>query len=967
MSTTSISNAMNMECENKNERGVFVRKRTLLCGTIFVIAALTIVALLAHYMTRSKCGKLSANTSGESSVTTPGSSLPIVDFRLPKNFRPHHYQLRLQPFLNNYTFSGYVNIYIECLEDTDVITIHSNNLTLLNESIHLFSYDDKIRHVTSYDHDLERQFLIFNLNDTLHASNIYNLSLMFNGVLGDNLVGFYRSKYDKDSWMATTQFEPTDARRAFPCFDEPGMKARFTVSLVRLKGYISISNMPRNFNSNEKTNDDWEIDEYLTTPNMSTYLLAFIVTNFSYADQKSVGDVEFRVYSRPAAKDQTKFAVETGPLVLDFFDDFFNIPYPLPKQDMIAIPDFGSGAMENWGLITYREATLLFDSTLSSIQNKENIAIVIAHELAHQWFGNLVTPAWWDDLWLNEGFATYMEYVAVDHLFQKWKTMERFSSTLHWVLEEDSLKSSHAISVTVENPDQINEMFDSISYNKGASIIRMMVNFLGNEVFKEGLKTYFEENKYKNAVQDDLWRHMTQAAKNIDPSINVKEIMDTWTVQTGYPVVTVSRSSHEQIAVVTQRIFHLMPDDNTDDDTNSVKWEIPLTFTSQANPDFEKTLPEKWMHNLTSEKSVTFTWNDGVPPADKWILFNVQQTGYYRVNYQNENWVMLTKQLAENHTVIHVLNRAQLIDDVFNLARAGELDYEIALNLSRYLIRENELVPWEAASKCLSYIDAMLSRTDAYGMWMRFISKLVEHHYKSIGFKQFPIDDDNYINIVKQSLFVAQACHLNLDDCVSTCVSLYNNWIANISRYVLSSISPSLRNTVLCKAVEKGSIKEWSSIWDKYMNSNVGTEKRSFLRALTCTEEPWILSKMLNMIMIPGGPIRFQDAPIISSGISANKMGRFILFNFVRNKITELNTLFSEARLLPAIVSSAMYNLNTEFELKQLKEFVTTHSSLLASAERGMSQLIEETEANVAWMNRNYENIKKWLESVVEK
>ncbi|MPC09521.1 Aminopeptidase N [Portunus trituberculatus] len=521
-------------------------------------------------------------------------------------------------------------------------------------------------------YDNQRQFYHAHLQQPLTKGRRYVLSMEFTGYLNDKLHGFYRSSY-RDSngikrWLAVTQFQPTDARRAFPCFDEPAMKATFEVFLAREIDMSAISNMPKISSQPIEGQQGWIRDSFNTSVPMSTYLVAFLVSDFSSKEVTTQNGVTFRTLAREAAINQANYSLEIGPNILTFFEDYFSIPYPLPKQDMIAIPDFAAGAMENWGLITYRETAMLYDPKVSAAYNKQRVAIVVAHELAHQWFGNLVTPKWWTDLWLNEGFANYMEYVGTDHAEPEWQMMEQFIVVdLHKVLRLDCLESSHPINIPVGHPDEIYEIFDTISYSKGHQDLTLV------------------------------------------KCVTVKTIMDTWTLQMGYPVITVIRSADGASATVTQERFLLRKDSNSTD-THVYRWWVPLSYTTQATANFNNTAPSMWLSKTDTNITIR-----SLPDSKQWVIFNVQETGYYRVNYDDKNWKLLIEQLKVDHTKIHVNNRAQLIDDALNLARAGQLSYSLPMDLIAYLKNETSYTPWATALNNLAYIDKLFSRTGTYG------------------------------------------------------------------------------------------------------------------------------------------------------------------------------------------------------------------------------------------------------------
>ncbi len=365
-------------------------------------------------------------------------------------------------------------------------------------------------------------------------------------------------------WIATTQMQPTDARRALPCFDEPAFKSVFDVEIIHRANTSALSNgIERVEKEPIGDNGRWVVTKFKRVREMSTYLLAFVVSDFHYKEATTKNGVLFRVWSRPEAVENTMYALKAGVDILNYFEEYFDFDYPLEKQDMMAVPDFAAGAMENWGLILYRETALLFDPLLNSASNQQRVAVVVSHELAHQWFGNLVTPEWWDDLWLNEGFASYVQYLGVDNIEPNWQMKLQFLvEELQPVFTEDALGTSHPVRVPVGAPSEINEIFDSISYEKGASIIRMLDNILTEDVFKEGLNYYLTERAYGNANSDDLWTVLTYADEDKGKN-DVKKIMDTWTLQMGYPYVSFTRNGKTLTAM--QKHFLNNPNSTVED------------------------------------------------------------------------------------------------------------------------------------------------------------------------------------------------------------------------------------------------------------------------------------------------------------------------------------------------------------------------------------------------------------------
>ncbi|CAH2274216.1 aminopeptidase N, partial [Pelobates cultripes] len=971
-------------------KGFFVSKVVAVVGILFSIAAIaTIIALAVVYaQEKDKNSNLSkpseptsatpsrpenatssgsTHTAGTGSIisTTP-SSEPWHKYRLPKTLQPYHYNVRLRPVLKEnaeglYVFHGKSEAFFTCNEATNLVIIHSKKLNFTeNPKATLRDSAGNSLKVSKVEEVPVTQYLVLHAEHPMEVGKKYSISTGFVGELADDLAGFYRSEYEEDGVpkqdtriIATTQMQAPDARKAFPCFDEPAMKATFNITIVHKSDYVALSNMnPISHTNITEEGEPWTETVFDTTLKMSTYLVAFIVSQF-----KSIGDpgnsttTGVHIWGRKKAIEDEKqgdYALEKTKPILEFFEKYYNTPYPLPKSDQVALPDFSAGAMENWGLVTYRETALLFDPDVSSIGNKERVVSVIAHELAHQWFGNLVTIRWWNDLWLNEGFASYVEYLGADYAEPDWHIKDLIVlDDVHRVMAVDALASSHPLTSKeeeVNTPAEISQVFDSITYSKGASVIRMLSDFITEEVFVEGLATYLKAFEYNSTVYSDLWTHLQTAVEtNLSSSYlpqSVARIMDTWVLQMGFPVVTVDTTT----GLITQKHFLLDPGSNvTRPSEFNYTWIVPISYSKN------NVYKNYWLQNSSE------TNNDFKTGENEWLLANINVTGYYRVNYDDGNWNKLIAQLETDPLTIPVINRAQIIDDAFNLARAKYVPTTRALNTTRFLANDTEYMPWQAALNSLSFFTQMFDRSEVYGPMKEYMKIQVQPLYDyfqtiTLDFTTRPVsltDQYNEVNAINT------ACRYGIPNCTEFASELFNEWMKNNR-----SIHPNLRSTIYCTGIAQGGETEWEFVWEKFSTYSNAQEADKLRAALACSKEPWLLNRLLEY-SLDTSKIRRQDAVSTINSVCSNVLGQSLAWDFVRANWKKMFDQFGGSSFsFGNLIEGVTRRFASDFELQQLEQFkLDNQDAGFGTSAQALEQAIEKTKANIKWVNENKEPI----------
>ena len=849
---------------------------------------------------------------------------------LPKNVRPRKYRLTLHPDTETFTFKGSQSIDIEVLESTDRIILNAVELEIGAVSVVRNGEVNECRSV-SLDKDQETATLEFGAN--LPAGEA-QLNMEFTGVLNDKLLGFYRSEYvnqdGETRYLATTQFEATDARRAFPCWDEPAHKASFEVTLVFAEEYQAVSNGP----AVEETSPGPGLKSvrFAETPIMSTYLVAFIVGNLVSVEQDASDGTRVGIWTTPGKEAQARFALETSVQLLDYFNDYFGIPYPLPKLDHIAIPDFAAGAMENWGAITYRETALLVDPENSSAGTRQRVAEVVAHEMAHMWFGDLVTMEWWDDLWLNESFASWMGTKAVDWLFPDWQMWTQFvNMDTNRALSLDGLKNSHPIEQEVTNPAEVSQLFDAISYSKGASVIRMLEQFLGPDTFQKGLNRYLSRHMYANARTQDLW-----SALEAESGQPVTAIMDSWVKQMGYPVLRVEshRGPEETSLALTQERFvydRLLGEEEPSPEV----WQVPVSVSTASSE--AATVMEGRQAQL-----------DVAAEDDGWFKVNAGQTGFYRVNYDNEDWQRLVP--AVRSLELPATDRLGIQNDAYALARSGLAPVTQFLDLARSYVDEDDASVWSDLASNLRDIEQLVYTEPVHAAFQRFGRELFGPAARRAGWEPRP--GDGHLDALLRTTVLGQAGSYDDPEVLQQATDLFQRYLAN-----RDAVHPDLRGVVFALAGQAGNQAVYDQFWDLEERAELQEEKVRLLMALTRFQQPHLLDQTLERAL--SSRVRTQDSITVVAGVAANPVGRDAAWEFVKANWAEFDRRYGGGGFGLMRLVSICSHFTTQERIDDIERFFRDHPT--PAAERTIRQALERVRLNVHWLERNRDDLIGWF------
>jgi len=671
--------------------------------------------------------------------------------------------------------------------------------------------------------------------------------------------------------------------------------------------------------------------KFSKSPIMSTYLLAFTIGEFDFVEGKTKDGLPIRVFTPLGKSKQGEFGLEVCSKVIPLFEDYFGKKYPLPKLDLIAIPDFAAGAMENWGLITYRETALLFDETKSSAKIKQRVALVVSHECAHMWFGNLVTMEWWDQLWLNEGFATWVEYLAVDVLFPKWDIFEQFVDDEYAAAQRlDGLANSHPIEVSVYIASEIDQIFDGISYSKGCAVIRMLAEYVGLETFKDSLKSYLSKHIYSNATTKDLWDAISEKSNK-----DIPLLMDCWTKQTGYPVLNVIEKSNEN-GIIQFKIVQNKFLSNGVDKNDQTLWNIPLGYITSKNPKNPKFI------NVNKFESIIEVESD-----IKWIKFNPNQTGFYRVNYEEKYYGMLSKAILNNE--LNSIDRLGIQNDLSALSEAGYIKTSQALNIFKSYKNETSYVVWSGISTSVSKIYNLIKFEDIENKFSNYACQLFKEQGKKLGWK--PKDNETHLDSLLRGLIISDLGKFGDSEIIDEVKKLFVSFVKDNS-----TIIPDLRTAFYNIAIKNIGKNAYDEILKIYNSTDLNEEQVRIIGSLGCINDKEELLKLLDW---GWKNIKKQDLFYLFSGIASNKYGRDLVWDYFKSNIEEFKKSFSSGSFMSYYVKIVTSGFNNDEQENDVKNFFEKNQ--IGNADRAIKQSLENINSKAKWFKRDKDDIKNFL------
>ncbi|KAK5163609.1 uncharacterized protein LTR77_010558 [Saxophila tyrrhenica] len=866
---------------------------------------------------------------------------------LPDNVKPTNYNISLFDLQTSapWTYQGKVDLDLQINKPTTSVILNTHQLKLHSASITVESgkHGSAIKS-SDISYDTKNQRCTISFDQELPQAKKAVLSIEFEGTMNNHMAGFYRSKYkpavepakgvakDEDGhYMFSTQFESSDARRAFPCFDEPNLKATFDFSIEIPDDLCALSNMPEK--ETRKSKDGHKIVSFEKSPVMSTYLLAWGFGDFEYVEdftrRKYNGKaLPVRVYTTRGLKQQGMLALESAHQIVDYFSEIFGIDYPLPKVDLLAVHEFSHGAMENWGLITYRTTAVLFDEYASDQKYRNRVVYVVAHELAHQWFGNLVTMDWWNELWLNEGFATWVGWYAVDHLHPDWNVWGQFvTESMQMAFQLDSLRTSHPIEVPVRNALEVDQIFDHISYLKGSSVIRMLASHLGVETFLKGVSDYLKAHTYGNAKTNDLWAALSKAS-----GMDVTTFMDPWIQKIGFPVVTVAEEPG-QISVKQSRF---LTSGEVKPDEDQTVWWIPMGLKTGAQATDAK-------REALTEKEDTYRDID-----TSFYKLNADQTGFYRTNMPPQRLVQLSKSLDK----LSVTDKIGLIGDAGAMATAGEGTTTGLLSFLEAFPAEDNYLVWSEVLSSLAKVRSTFSSDEQVSEGLRKYSlKLTTDAVEKIGW-DFQAKDD-YLTGQLRALLLSSAGLAGHEKTVAEAQKRFKSFMDGDKK----AIHPSLRAAVFKIAIKNGGKEAYQAVQNEYLTTTSVDGKEITLQSMGQVQTPELARDYLDFGF---AKVATQDLHSVGMSLSNNAKTRLTVWEYTKANWPMIRERMGGNMVVLERFLRTCLQKHASFEVeKDIESFFKDKDN--EGYDRGLAVVSDTIKGNARYRERDLEVVREWL------
>ena len=852
---------------------------------------------------------------------------PLDPYRLPRHAVPLRYDLRLEPNLTDARFSGEETITLAIHRATSEIVLNAIELDITAAQVAGESGPPRGATIT-LDETLQRCHLTF--AEPLQPGTV-KLRITFSGVLNDKLHGFYRSTYKDERGethnMAATQFEATDARRAFPCWDEPDFKAVFATTLVIDPAMTAVSNSRI---ESETLAGGKKAVRFADTMKMSTYLVAFIVGRIEPTEPVMVGQTPLRLWTVPGKGRLTSFGQDIAAASLSFFESYYGIPYPGDKLDLLAIPDFASGAMENLGAITYRETALLVDRQSATHSELERVADVVAHENAHMWFGDLVTMSWWNGLWLNEAFATFMEMLAVDAWKPEWKRWDSFGASRAAAFAVDGLQSTRPIEFPVQAPKDADAMFDVLTYEKGASVLRMLEQHIGPIVFRDGVRDYLHKHAYGNADTKDLWDSLGKISKQPVP-----QLMDGWIFQPGYPLITAEIDQAGRLVLSQQRFTYLPNPSPPTPHPSPATWQIPIQMRMTAGGKTDTS------RMLLTEKNMT------VPLPHDWesVLINEESHGFYRVRYAPD---LLDRLLNSGMDRLAVTERFNLVNDAWATTIAGHMPLTDYLDLTARFTTERDKNVWAVLLDSFSFLNRIIPQEDRSAL-EGFVRSRVGPAVADLGW--IPRPGESELTKQLRGELIGALGRLGNDPATQArAVELYRAY-----RHDTAAVDPNIVPSLVAILAYTGDATRYDEFNERLRTAATPQEERRYLFSLAGFQHKSLLDRTLARTI--SGEIRTQDAPFLISAVLSNVPGRELAWAFVKSNWETMDRLFPKQGLRR--ICGGIGSLATPELERDVRDFFATNKIDLGG--KTLEQYLEQLRIAVVVRERDRQALSQYL------